>query len=75
MEKLIEKLQAIRSDIDFEHETNLVAGGYLASFDIIQIVAMIEEEYDVKIPVSQLRPENFNSAAALYALIQKLEEE
>lgn len=75
MEELIEKLQEIRSDIDFANETNLIGGGRLASFDIIQIVAMVEEEFDVKIPISQLKPENFNSAAALYALIQKLEED
>ena len=75
MEKLIEKLREIRDDVDFEHETRLVEGGILASFDIIQIVAMVDEEYDVKIPISELKPANFNSAAALYALIQRLEEE
>ena len=75
MEKLIEKLKEIREDIDFENETKLVEGGLLASFDIIQIVGMIENEYDVKIPVSQLKPANYNSAAALFALIQRLEED
>ena len=75
MEKLLEKLQEIRGDIDFANETNLVDGGRLASFDIIQIVAMLDEEYDVKVPISELKPANFNSAAALYALIQKLEED
>ena len=75
MEKLLEKLQEIRGDIDFENETNLVDGGRLASFDIIQIVAMLDEEYDVKVPISELKPANFNSASALYALIQKLEED
>lgn len=75
MEQLIEKLSEIRSDIDFANEENLVNDGHLASFDIIQIVAMVEEEYDVKIPISELKPANFNSASALYALINKLEEE
>ena len=75
MEELIEKLKEIREDIDFENETQLVEGGLLASFDIIQIVAMIDEEYDVKIPISELKPANFNSAQALYTLIQKLEDD
>ena len=73
MDELIENLKAIRGDIDFEHETRLIDGGFLASFDIIQIVAMIGEEYDVKVPVSELKPANFNSAEALYAMIQRLE--
>ena len=75
MEELIEKLKEIRDDIDFENETMLVEGGFLASFDIIQIVSMIDEEYDIKIPIAELKPVNFNSAAALYALIQKLEDD
>ena len=75
MEELIEKLKEIREDIDFENETRLVENGLLASFDIIQIVSMIDEEYDVKIPIAELKPANFNSAAALYALIRKLEDD
>ena len=75
MEELMENLRAIREDVDFEYETNLIDGGILASFDIIQIVAMIAEEYDVKVPVSELKPSNFNSAEALYAMIRRLEDE
>ena len=75
MEELMENLRAIREDVDFEYETNLIDGGILASFDIIQIVAMIAEEYDVKAPVSELKPANFNSAEALYAMIRRLEDE
>ena len=74
MNELIENLKKIRSDVDFEHETSLVDGGFLASFDIIQIVAMIGEEYDIKVPFSELKPANFNSAQALYNMIQRLDE-
>lgn len=73
MEKLLEKLKEIRSDVDFEKETSLVDSGILASFDIIQIFAMIEEEYDVRIPVSELKPENFNQLESLRAMIRRLE--
>ena len=74
MNELIENLKKIRSDVDFEHETSVVDGGFLASFDIIQIVAMIGEEYDIKVPISELKPANFNSAQALYDMIQRLDE-
>lgn len=74
MNELIENLKKIRSDVDFEHETSLVDGGFLASFDIIQIVAMIGEEYDIRVPISELKPANFNSAQALYDMIQRLDE-
>lgn len=75
MNELLEKLNSIRADVDFEHEEKLVEGGILASFDIIQIVAMIEEEYDIKVPLKELKPDNFNSARTLYEMIQRLEDE
>ena len=75
MEELIAKLKAIRADVDFAHEDKLVESGILASFDIIQIVMMIESVYEVKVPVTELKPNNFNSAAAMYAMVQRLEDE
>ena len=72
MEKLIELLQDIRDDIDFENATDLVDGNLLTSFDIIQIISAIDEEYDVSIPATAIIPANFNSAKAMFDLINKL---
>ena len=74
MKEFIELLSALRPDVDFENTTDLVSGGVLKSFDIIQIVGMIDDEYDLKVPVSELKPENFDSAAALYEMIQRLDD-
>ena len=61
---------------DFENETKLIDDGILDSFDIVSIVAELCEEYDVTITVDMLEPENFNSAQALYALIEsKMDED
>ena len=43
--------------------------------DIISIITEISDEYDVTITAKDIIPENFNSAKALYALIQRLEAE
>jgi acyl carrier protein len=47
----------------------------LDSFDIVTLISEISDAYDVTISAEQIIPENFNSAKALYALIQELEEE
>ena len=65
----------IIDEIDFENEENLIEDELLDSFDIISIVAAIDDEFDVKITAKDIVPENFNSAEALYELIQRLEEE
>ena len=66
---ILEILQHIRSDIDFESETELVDGGQLTSLDIVAIVSELNDEFDVDISPDDLLPENFNSVDAMVELI------
>lgn len=72
MEKLIEILQSLHEDVDFETCDTLVDSRILDSFDIVTLIAEIDSEFDVAIPAEEITPENFNSAKSLYALIEKL---
>lgn len=72
MDKLIHILTELNPDIDFETEDALIDGGILDSFDIVTLVAEIDDVFGVQIPAEELTPENFNSAKALYALVQRL---
>ena len=70
MDKLMEILNDARPDLDFNKETKLIDDEILDSFDIITIVGEINETFDININVGDLLPENFNSAKAIWALIQ-----
>jgi len=72
MDKLLELLQGIRPDVDFENETELIDDGILDSFDVVSIISEIDDVFGVQIRINELEPENFNSAEAIWALIQKL---
>ena len=75
MEELLEILTDLHPDVDFELEDKLIDNGILDSFDIVTLISEISENFDVTISAEHIIPDNFNSAEALYALIQKLEEE
>ena len=75
MDKLIEILSDLHPDVDFETEDGLVDNGILDSLDIVTLITEINDKFDVSIPAEEIIPENFNSAEALYALIEKLDEE
>lgn len=75
MDELMRILGELRPDVDFENEKSLVTGGVLDSFDIVSLVAEISDSFDVEIKPNHLVPENFNSAEAMMALIEKLEDE
>ena len=75
MEELIRILKEIHADVDYETCDTLIDDGILDSFDIVSLVTEISSEFDVQIPANELLPENFNSAAALWKLIERLEDE
>ena len=75
MEELIEILQDLHSDVDFENCKALIDDKILDSFDIVSIVSEVNDRFDVQIPAKELVPENFNSAQALWDLITRLEED
>ncbi len=73
MEKLYALLEEIRPDVDFRNTTTLVTDGFIDSFDIVTIIASIEAEFSVEIPVESMLPENFESAEAIMNLINGAE--
>lgn len=75
MDELIEILMGLDIDVDFERCTTLVDDGYLESLDIVSIIAELSDAYDITIPARDITPENFNSAAAMYDMVQRLLEE
>lgn len=72
MEELLDILQDIRDDVDYETEDELVTGKILNSFEILQIVSELNDAFDIEIPASEVIPENFNSVSAMEALIRRL---
>lgn len=72
MNKLLAILQDLHPDVDFAQETGLIDNGILDSFDIVTIVAEVDAEFAVAIPAEELIPENFNSAAAIWAMVLRL---
>jgi acyl carrier protein len=75
MDTLLEILQDLHPEVDFETCDTLVDDKIIDSFDIVSIISEINEEFDVVIPAEEIIPENFNSAEALYDLIQRLGDE
>ena len=75
MEELLDILNGMHPDVDFESEEALIDDGILDSLDIVSLIAEISETFDVAITAKDIIPENFNSAKALWALIERLENE
>lgn len=75
MEQLLEILEDIQPDADYETCETLIDDGILDSFAILSIVSELQDEFGITITPADIIPENFNSAKALYAMVEKLQAE
>ena len=73
MERLLEILSGVRPDVDFTTETALIDDEILESLDIVAIVSVINDVFNIELNVDDLLPENFNSAEAMLELIHSKE--
>lgn len=71
MEKLLEALAEVRDDVDFAGQNGLVDEGVIDSLDLTQIIAALDEAFDIHIPSGEIEPENFNSAEAMLAMVRR----
>ena len=75
MDKLIKILKDMHPEVDFDTEDDLIGNGVLDSLDIVTLITEINSTFDVSIPAEEVVPENFCSANAIFALIERLDEE
>jgi acyl carrier protein len=75
METLLEILNGLHPDVDFEAIDDLYDEGVLDSLDMVRLVTEIGMEFDVQIPPEELIPENFQNVNTIWALIERLDEE
>ena len=72
MEELIKVLSEVKEGVDFKNEKSLISDGILTSFDLITLIPVLNEKFDVNITAAELLPENFESAEDIKRLIDSL---
>ena len=70
-EQVLEILQDVVPDVDFENEVDLVADKIIDSFAVVAMVNELNDELDIDIPSREILPENFYSLDTIVALVEK----
>ena len=65
---LVEVKPAINDHID---EETFISEGVLDSYDIMQLIMKLEEEFDIEIDPEDVLSENFESVDKIVALVEK----
>lgn len=74
MDTLMRILNEIDDSIDWKKEKAVINDRLLDSFGVITLVSELEDAFKIEIEASEMVPENFNSAEAMYQMISRLKE-
>ena len=73
LDEIMKILAEVKPGIEAEPDTELVRTGVLDSVDIMSVVMALAEEFDLEISPLDLKEENFHTANAILALVNRLE--
>lgn len=71
-EQIVNILKEIKPTKDLSNETAIVEEGFLDSFELMSLIASLQDTFGVEIDVMDIVPENFNSVDAMAAMIEGL---
>lgn len=64
-------LEELHPETDFSKSQDYVSDGLLDSFDLVSLVAMIEDKFALFIDALDIVPENFASVDAIAGLVRR----
>ena len=75
LNEIIEILMEVHPEIDYMTEDKLIDKRIFDSFDVVNVVGELMDNFDVEITAEHMIPDNFNSAKAICSLVESLSEE
>ena len=71
MDTIYSILQEIRPEFDFRTSKDFIEDGFLDSFDVVTLVAELENRFEILIDALDILPENFYSVEAIADIVKK----
>lgn len=72
VERVIKIIQKIRPDLTIEKDMKLIDDGILESYDVLQLIIELTQEFCVDIAIEDVNISNFNTVDSIYLLIKQL---
>jgi methoxymalonate biosynthesis acyl carrier protein len=68
-------LNDIRPEFDFTDARDFITAGLLDSFDMMTLVSELDSTYGIRIPGTEIVPENFENVTSILALVRRCRRE
>lgn len=72
-ENVIAILKELKPTKDLSGITDIIEGGYLDSFEVMNLIMILGETFGIEIDFEEITAENFNSVDAMVAMVERLQ--
>ena len=72
-EQIVAILKDLKPTKSLEGLTNIIDGGFLDSFEIMNLIMALSETFGIEIDFEEITAENFNSIDAMVAMVERLQ--
>lgn len=72
-DQIISILNELRPEFDFSEDVNFIEEGMLDSFDVVSLVAELENTFGISVNGVDIIPENFSTVESIEQLVNKSE--
>ncbi len=73
MDAVVRILSSLKSGVDFTAAQGIVTNKIIDSIDIATMISMIEDEFDIEITMEYMENKNFDSAQAIWKMVQEIQ--
>ena len=71
-EQILAILKKVKPTKNLENVTDIIEGGYIDSFELMSLIANLNETFHIEISLEDLVPDNFNSVEAIAQMVNRL---
>ena len=72
MEQIKEMLMEKFPNVDFDKEKNLMSNSILDSLAVVEIIAELEDMFDISVTMEYIQPSYFESVETIYEMVGEL---
>ena len=71
-ERVLTIIQDITNDKSIDENSHLIFEGILSSLQIIELISELEKDFAIKIPLTEIVPDNFDQVGSLCDMIERI---
>lgn len=71
---VLEIFKEVKPNKNLENLTDIIEGGYIDSFELMLLIASLNDRFGIEISIDEIVPENFNSVEAIVNMVEYLKQ-